>query len=91
MSMVVGDNVRAVRHLKTHYQLIRQMYGKQKVNLFYVQSDNNIADVFTKVISNKVLFGKLTACILSPSEVSSDGNPSNDAEGSDGGRLRGEC
>jgi hypothetical protein len=51
-----SGQVRKVKHLETHFQIIHQMVPEGQVNLTWVSMKDNIADIFTKHIGDKKTF-----------------------------------
>ena len=54
-SMFIGSNPvqdRHTKHIDIHYHFIREKIEEGKVEVFFVQGDKNIADMFTKNLGN---------------------------------------
>jgi hypothetical protein len=56
--------VRKVKHLETHFHIVRQMVLEQQIRLEWISTKLNISDIFTKHIGNKKMFMELRDKIL---------------------------
>ena len=67
LSIVTGEGeMRSVRHLENPFQLTRLLYRKQIITVKWVESKQNVADIMTKVLPNRVAFHRLCSRILTP-------------------------
>ena len=59
-----SGQVRKVKHLQTRFHIIRQMISEGDIEVRWIASRNNIADIFTKHIGEKKLFLELRDKII---------------------------